>query len=106
MEKKVKTIKEMGKEIEGMLSSPDVNFNDVRKACTSLEARISGVGTKLEWGSIPKTKKDLEAELKHLRLRLERAASIFHAAQVVIRYRRSERAAFARRNNRADGDSI
>ena len=103
---KVKTIKEMGSEIEGMLSSPDVNFNQVRAACTKLEARITGVQTKVEWGGLPKTKKALEDELKSVRLRLERAAAIFHSAQVVIRYRRSERAAFARRNNRTDGDAL
>jgi len=47
---------------------------------TELEGRISGVGTLLECDSIPKTKKGLADEPTHLRLRLERAASIFHAA--------------------------
>jgi len=96
-EQKVKTIKETGEAIADMLRSPNVVFNDVREACTKLEYRIREVPTQLVWGDIPKTKKALEAEVEHLRLRLERAAGIVTAAQVVIRYRAGERAAFRRR---------
>ena len=106
MEKKVKTIKEIGSEIEGMLASKDVNFNDVRKSCLLLESRLTSVKTELTWGSLPKTKAAALKELEALRLRITRAAAIFKAAQTVIRYRRSERAAFARKNNPAGDEAL
>lgn len=101
-----KTIHQMAEEIQKMLDAPNVVFNDVRPLMTELEARITGVASEPKFESMPKTKAALAEEVEALRTRLTRAAKIFAAAKMAIRYRAGERAAFRRRQLRESGESI